>query len=113
MNGDPFWRRSGFWVALGASLEALLVVATPEMEPWIRLLIALAIAWGAFFTATRARKSVDVRRVKEESEWVWKLLQEQKDHIARLESLNGMAGHTETLSEAPTFDGTAEDGAPA
>lgn len=82
---DPFWRRSGFWVALAATVDALLIVATPAWETWVRFIAALIPPWAAFFTAAALRRSADTKRLQDDAQRVMALLEEQRARIRALE----------------------------
>jgi hypothetical protein len=84
MNADPFWRRSGFWTAIGTTISALIVVM-PEWEVWLKASAVIATAWGTFFTAAAMRPSVGRRRVDEEASRVSKILVKQSERIKVLE----------------------------
>jgi len=103
MTPDPFWQRTGFWAALMATVPLVFALLNGTVSP--ELVAATIGAWGAFATGAKIRKSVNVRTVDKQNEWVIGQMRHQAEHIHRLESLNGMGG--------PSRDGTAEDGAPA
>ena len=50
---DPFWKRSGFWTALAATvpLGFSLAAGTVTQE----IVIAVLGAWGTFFTVAATR----------------------------------------------------------
>lgn len=66
MKPDPFYRRSGFWTALVASVPFILAVirwgfgGDPVVDEDLALFGGV---WGTYFTATTVRRSVSTKRV--------------------------------------------------
>jgi len=81
---DPFWKRSGFWAALSASVAALVAIL-PEWEPHLKALGVIIVAWGGFFTAAQLRPSVAEKRIQGDATRVMALLEEQRERIRALE----------------------------
>lgn len=50
---DPFWKRSGFWTALTATVPLCFSVAAGNVTQ--EIVIAVVGAWGTFLTVAVAR----------------------------------------------------------
>lgn len=66
MRPDPFYRRSGFWAALLATVPLGFAIARGTVSE--ELVGAVVLAWGAFFTAKQARPSNSNQSVLERME---------------------------------------------
>lgn len=83
MRPDPFYRRSGFWAAVGATIP--IVYAAIDGAVPMTLTIAVVSAWAGFFTAQRARPSNSNQVVLER-------MAEQAQLIRQLRSGMGRSG---------------------
>ena len=79
---DPFYKRSGFWTALAASVPLVWSLAHGTCTQ--EIIVATIIAWGTFFTAAGRRKTVNVKRVEEKAELVNAKIDEQAALIQTL-----------------------------
>ena len=50
---DPFWKRSGFWTALAATVPLVFSIVSGTVTQ--EIVIAVVGAWGTFFTVAAAR----------------------------------------------------------
>lgn len=53
---DPFWKKSGFWTAIAATVP--LVYAFINKTSTVELVVAVVGAWGTFFTSAAVRGPV-------------------------------------------------------